>query len=98
MDGKLEHIESSGLYRDGLVADIFSSNDNKMSLIYRKEDSADDSSTRAVIPSSCRELDLIGHSLDGLYLVQNQDTKKIETLFCDFGPTSKYITYLKCVL
>ncbi len=46
-------------------------------------------STRAVAPSSCRELSLIGHSLDGLYLVKNPATNKIETLLCNFGTSSK---------
>jgi len=35
-----------------------------------------------------RELSLIGHSLDGLYLLKNPNTKKIETVFCDFGESS----------
>ena len=52
--------------------------------------SSGDSSTKAVAPSSCRELSLIGHSLDGLYLLQNSNTKKIETVFCDFGESSKF--------
>ncbi len=54
-----------------------------------REGASDDSSTRAVAPSSCRDLSLVGHSLDGLYLVQNLDTKKVETVLCDFGTSSR---------
>ncbi len=86
MDAKLESIQSTGHFRDEFVTDLRSSNLNS-----RKEDSSDDSSTRAVVPSSCRELSLIGHSLDGLYLVQNRETKKVETIYCNFGtPISRF--------
>ena len=47
------------------------------------------SSSRAIAPSSCRDLSLIGHSLDGLYLIQNVETNKIETVLCNFGTSSK---------
>ena len=70
---------------------------NKMKSIYREENSIGQSSTRAIAPASCRELSLIGHSLDGLYLVRNPDTNKIETVLCDFGTTSKFdFFYLIC--
>ncbi len=42
-------------------------------------------STRAAGPSSCNDLSLKGHILDGIYLVQNPEPKKIETIFCDIG-------------
>ena len=43
-------------------------------------------------PSSCRQLSTIGHYLDGIYLVANPDTNKIETVYCEFGSsTRKYI-------
>ncbi len=94
MDPKLESIQSTGPSRGGLHAYLRSSNDNQMNSIYSKKGSSDDSSTRAVLPSSCRDLSLIGHILDGLYLVQNLDTKKVETIFCDFGTSSKLIEYI----
>jgi len=40
-------------------------------------------------PSSCRQLSTIGHYLNGIYLVANQDTNKIETVYCNFGTSSK---------
>ncbi len=50
-------------------------------------------------PSSCEDLQLLGHQLNGLYLIKtsepNQGTK-IETVFCDFqSPTapSGIVTY-----
>jgi len=39
------------------------------------------------VPSSCKELQLLGHKLNGLYLIQTSQSnqvKKIETVFCDF--------------
>ena len=47
-----------------------------------------DSSPR-LPPSSCRQLSTIGHSLDGIYLVANPDTHKIETVYCDFGSSTR---------
>lgn len=44
-------------------------------------------------PSSCRQLSTIGHSLDGIYLVSNPDTNKIETVYCVFGQTRNIIFY-----
>lgn len=43
----------------------------------------------AGIPSSCSELEQRGHSFDGLYLVKNPGTKKIETVFCRFETEGK---------
>jgi len=40
-------------------------------------------------PSSCRQLSTIGHYLDGLYLVANPDTSKIETVYCEFGSSTR---------
>jgi len=91
VDVQLETINPSVPSHDELIPDLRSSNYNMMGSIHRKQDSSDDSSTRAVLPSSCRDLSLIGHSLNGLYLVQNLDTKKIETVFCNFGTSSKSI-------
>ena len=89
MDAKLEFIQSTGPSHDAaLVNDLHRSHSNKMNSNYRKAGPSDDSSIRAVAPSSCRELSMIGHILDGLYLVQNPDTKKVETVFCTFGITS----------
>ena len=47
-----------------------------------------DSSPR-LPPSSCRQLSTIGHYLDGIYLVANPDTKKIEAIYCEFGSSSR---------
>ena len=54
-----------------------------------------DSSTRAVRTTSCKDLALIGHNIDGLYHVQNVDTNKIETVFCDFGTLGKFRCNIK---
>ncbi len=67
----------------------------KMNSIHDEKENAfiATSSTRAIAPASCRELALIGHSLDGLYLVKNPDTNKIETVLCNFGTSSKYLNH-----
>ena len=49
---------------------------------------SDESSPRSP-PSSCRQLSTIGHYLDGIYLVANPDTNKIETVYCDFGSSTR---------
>jgi len=36
-------------------------------------------------PSSCQELAMLDYHLDGLYQVQNKQTKKIQTVFCKFS-------------
>lgn len=93
----IESIQLSGPSHDELLTDLRSSNDNKASSIRRKESSSGDSSSKAVVPSSCRELALIVHELDGLYLVQHQDTNKIETVYCDFGTSSKSLLCMENV-
>jgi len=35
-------------------------------------------------PSSCQELSMLDYYLDGLYLVKNEETKKIDSVFCQF--------------
>jgi len=65
------------------------STDKQSSLYHKDRPASDDSSTRAG-PSSSRDLSLIGHVLDGLYLVQIPDTKKIKTVLCTFGTSSKF--------
>ena len=40
-------------------------------------------------PSSCKELAMLGHYLDGLYLGKNKETKKIKTVFCKFSDENK---------
>lgn len=35
-------------------------------------------------PSSCKDLLMLGHIFDGLFLVKNKRTKMIQTVFCQF--------------
>ena len=51
---------------------------------------SDDSLPR-LPPSSCRQLSTIGHYLDGIYLVANPDTNKIETVYCGFETSTRKI-------
>jgi len=49
-------------------------------------------------PSSCQDLSNLDYFLDGLYLVKNKQTKKIQTVFCQFTAPNKSIghkTFLK---
>ena len=41
------------------------------------------------LPSSCKDLEMLDHYLDGLYLVKNKQTKKIQTVFCKFSADDK---------
>ena len=50
-----------------------------------------DSSPR-LPPSSCRQLSTIGHYLDGIYMVANPDTNKIEAIYCEFGSSTRIFT------
>lgn len=50
-----------------------------------KEDA--DASPRNIAPSSCLDLQRIGHALDSIHMVANKATTKIEAYFCDFGTT-----------
>ncbi len=40
-------------------------------------------------PSSCRQLSTIGHYWDGISLIANPDTNKIEAVFCEFGSSTR---------
>lgn len=82
VDAKLDSDHQPGPFN--VESNLPSANTNK-----KESSSGDSSSPKLVIPASCRELSLIGHSLDGLYLVKNINTKKIETVYCDFGDFGK---------
>jgi len=55
------------------------------------EKMSDDPSPQLLPPSSCRQLSTIGHYLDGIYLVANPDTNKIETVYCVFESSARKI-------
>jgi len=61
-----------------------------------KDEAGDDllsnGSSPRLPPSSCRQLSSIGHYLDGIYLVANPDTNKIETVYCEFGSSTRKTT------
>ena len=40
-------------------------------------------------PSSCQDLAMLDYHLDGLYLVKNQQTQRIQTVFCKFSADNK---------
>jgi len=75
------HLLKTKHYADDIIKPKSHENrDRKMGLT----DDASSLSPR-LPPSSCRQLSDIGHYLDGLYLVANLNTNKIETVYCDFG-------------
>ncbi len=39
---------------------------------------------RPLMPTSCQDLQMVGHSINGFYSVSNPEAKKIEIIFCDF--------------
>ena len=38
------------------------------------------------IPYSCNDLNIIGHELNGIYLVKEKNSSKIRIVYCDFSP------------
>jgi len=70
------------LLKNKLITD--SNNNDKQQNIQPFKKMSVDLSPR-LPPSSCRQLSTIGHYLDGIYLVANQDTNKVESVYCDFG-------------
>ena len=40
-------------------------------------------------PSTCQELALLEYYLDGLYLVKNKQTNKVQIVFCKFSEEDK---------
>jgi len=69
-----------------------SSHDKKNRVINDVQDDGDLSPR--LPPSSCRQLSAVGHYLDGIYLVANSDTNKIETVFCEFGSSTRNINFI----
>ncbi len=52
--------------------------------------------TKIGMPTSCKDLQLLGHKLNGFYLVKtpqlNNQGSKIETVYCDFpSPSSSLV-------
>ncbi len=50
-----------------------------------------DLSSLKLPPTSCRQLAFVGHHLNGIYLIANPDTNKVETVYCDFTGTNRKI-------
>ncbi len=48
-----------------------------------------ESRTKTTVPSSCRDLAIRGHSLNGIYLLNNPETNKTQTALCLFGTSGK---------
>jgi len=46
-----------------------------------------DMKNQKVVPNSCNDLQLMGHTLNGFYSVQGRDknANRIETIFCNFS-------------
>ena len=40
------------------------------------------------MPSSCQDLQCLGHTINGIYLVKGKDKKKIESIYCNFDESS----------
>jgi len=58
-------------------------------VVDENENHAREDSSPRLPPSSCRQLSTIGHYLDGIYLIANPDTNKIEAVYCDFASTTR---------
>ena len=62
---------------------------NKPSSIEKNRMPIESDTSPRLPPSSCRQLSTIGHYLDGIYLVANADTKKIEAIYCEFESSTR---------
>ena len=62
---------------------------NKPSSIKKNSMPIESDTSPRLPPSSCRQLSTIGHYLDGIYLVANADTKKIEAIYCEFESSTR---------
>jgi len=67
----------------------FESFENKNVNFASDENGIKSNSLPRLPPSSCRQLSTIGHYLDGIYMVANPDTNKIEALYCEFGSSTR---------
>ena len=86
MSENIKQDEEILLLKNKMIND-YSNNNFKKQKFQPTEKMNDDSSSR-LPPSSCRQLSTIGHYLDGIYLVANPDTNKIETVYCEFEATA----------
>jgi len=86
MAKNIEQEEEILLLKTKIIND---SNNNLKQQIFQQSKKMNDKSSPRLPPSSCRQLSTIGHYLDGIYLVANQDTNKIETVYCDFESTTR---------
>ncbi len=95
---KVDHLEAKNAEQSEEIIKLKAKMDTKIicdlsHLTNVKESStAGDCTTvrKPIVPASCRELAIMGHSNNGLYLVQNRDTKRIETIFCDFITSGEF--------
>jgi len=67
----------------------FESSENKNARFASDENGIKSDSLPRLPPSSCRQLSTIGHYLDGIYMVANRDTNKIEAVYCEFESSTR---------
>jgi len=67
----------------------FETSENKNANFVPNENGIKSDSLPRLPPSSCRQLSTIGHYLDGIYMVANPDTNKIEAVYCEFGSSTR---------
>ena len=61
-----------------------------LSRFYEYPDMKKPTGSSNIVPNSCDDLQIIGHTLNGFYSVQGRDenTNRIETIFCNFSEIS----------
>ena len=67
----------------------FDTSENKNANFVSNKNGIKSDSLPRLPPSSCRQLSTIGHYLDGIYMVANPDTNKIEAVYCEFGSSTR---------
>jgi len=101
LEGKVAHLEENSSKKSakmGLLEATNAEQDKEISklktkVVLKPVDLISPGFSKKEMPSSCSELGEMGHSLNGIYLVKNPGTKKIETVFCTFGTTRKFVIY-----
>jgi len=53
---------------------------------------------RSIIPSSCEDLKLSGHHLNGIYIVFDANVKKVLATYCNFHLSSPSSKFYKCYI
>lgn len=100
-DSKIKQIESKNSQQDkdfkclnttiALTKELAHSTGMSYCERHFTKEECENSTMKTTMPSSCKDLAIRGHSFNGIYLLNNPETKKTQTALCLFGNSSKCI-------